>query len=1004
MRTPLCRPAVRFMGFLCSLIAGALLAASSVVQAQTGGVVVGRVTDARSDQPIVGVTVTVDGTLNGGTTGADGRYRLINIPLGQQTILVRRIGFASARQGITAVRGREVTADFKLQPAAMSLDQVVVTGTAGGESRRSIGNAVTTLDASEALAKSVAPSLSNLLSARATGVVVATGTSRLGAAQAIQIRGRSSLSLDNSPLLYIDGVRVNSATGTGISAGGFSGQNSNVGGRLNDLNPNDIESIEIIKGPSAATIYGTEAANGVIQIITKKGAAGAKPQFDFQVKLGTLEFVNAERRVPTNYVKNAAGTVVAWNGVAQEKARGTPIFRKGSTREYTGSVGGGKDGLSYYLSGAYENDGGIEPNNALRKFTTHLNLNLVANSTLSFNTSLNYTYVDAHLGVDQGASTMLGLELGHDALFKAGRGFYPNFQPGVFQQLYDNWQGVNRFTLSETVMHKPVSWFTHRLVVGLDQTNEDDRNLERFATPELSAGLSASAALGRVAQGIRNTQFITLDYSGTANLNITPSISSSTSAGAQFYRTANNVSTLGGLSFPAPGVEMISATATPITPTQTYVLNTTIGGYVQQRFGWRDRLFVTAAVRMDNNSAFGNDFKWVTYPKFSGTWVLNEESFWKQNRWVDALRVRAAYGESGRQPSAFTALRTYSPVQGPGGSNAVTAGSIGNANLKPERGKEVEVGLEGGLLDGRVTLDFTYFNKKTMDELVARGIAPSSGFSGSQWANLGEVDNHGIELAATVVALDRRDVAWTITGSISTTANKIKSLGNVPSLVTNQGQFNVVGYPIGAIWARRVVSADRNATTNLATNILCDGGAGKPAVACASAPFVYLGTPTPTRSGSVGNTLTLYKRLRLYALVDFRGGNKQYNAVEQIRCQGLIGAGLCDVNHNPKNYDIRYVAEANITAYSTAMADAFYQDASFVKLREVSAAYSFPDWLPGLSRASMSISARELHTWTKYRGIDPEVNSYNLATGASVQDQGLMPPLQRIVLTLNYRY
>jgi TonB-linked SusC/RagA family outer membrane protein len=983
-------------GGLSALSAGGLLA-----QGATSGTIAGRVTDARSQLPVPGVTVRVDNTLISGTTAADGRYRLTNVPLGLHGVSVRRIGFAGMTQSVTVVVGSDAPLDFVLQPSAISLDQVMVTGTAGGQTRREIGNAVSIIDADSALSKSAAPSLSNLIDGRAAGVSVASGTSRLGAAQAIQIRGRSSLSLDNSPLLYIDGIRVNSGTGLGSTAGGFSGQNSSVGGRLNDINPEDIQSIEIIKGPSAATLYGTEATNGVIQIVTKRGAAGGKAQFNFQVEAGALSFANAAGRMPTNYAKDATGTIVAWNGVSQQSAAGTPLFQSGLTRKYSGSISGGRDAVSYFVSAAFENDHGIEPNNTLRQFSMHTNLNIVANPELTFSTSLNYVNNIAHLGVDAGASAMLGAELGHKLIFPAGLGFYPNWQPAVFQTLWDTPQSVNRFTGSETITNHPYSWLTHRLVVGIDYTNEDDRNLENFAPPALAVGLPN--ATGRISQTLRNAAFITGDYSGTATIALTPSMSSATSLGAQYYRSEANISTLGGLSFPAPGVTTISATATPITPTQSYVLNTTIGGYVQQQFGWRDRLFLTGAIRVDNNSAFGSGFKWVTYPKLSASWVVNEEPFWKTNRVIDALRVRASYGESGRQPAAFAALKTYSPVQGPGGTNAVTAGSIGNANLQPERGKEFELGLEGSLFD-RLTFDITYWSKRTVNEIVAQSIAPSSGFAGSQFKNLGEVDNGGIEALLTLQVLRRQNVSWEISGNFGTNGDKIKNLGGIPSLVTASGQYNTLQHPIGGIYSKRVVSASQDATTGLATSVLCDGGPGAVAIACPSAPFVYLGTPTPTYSGGVSNTVTLFKRLRLFANVDFRGGNKVYNSVEQFRCQGLVGVGFCDVNYHPLNYNPKYVAETNIGAFSGGTWDQFYQDGSFVKLREVSASYQLPEWMPGLSRASISLAGRNLHTWTKYRGIDPEVNVANTAVSSTTQDQGILPPLQQIVFMIHYKY
>ena len=1004
MRIALHRHVPRRRSGIAWMLAGALFFLSPGGLAAQSGVIAGRIGDARTQLPVSGATVSVGSTLIAGTTDTDGRYRLVNVPPGAHVVSARRIGFTGATKSVTVVAGRDTPLDFELQPTTTSLDQVIVTGTPGGETRRSIGNAVSTIDVTDVLSKSAAPSLSNLLSGRAAGLVVATGTSRLGAAQAIQIRGRSSLSLDNSPLIYVDGVRVNSVTGTGASAGGFSGQNSSVGGRLNDINPEDIESIEVIKGPSAATIYGTEAANGVIQVITKKGLGSGKAHFTFQVKGGTLAFANAANRMPTNYFKDATGTVVPWNGVQSEAANGRPLFVTGTTRAFSGSVSGGRDAASYFVSGAFENDNGIEPNNSMRRFSTHANLTLVATPELTFATSLNYVDLIAHLGVDNGASAMLGAEVGHKLVFAGSRGFYPGWQPEVFQTLWDNPQAVNRFTGSETMAYQPYSWLSHRLVVGMDYTNEDDRDLERFAVAPLNAGLQPSTAAGSIGQTLRNSAFVTADYSGTAAFTLTPSISSSTSIGAQYYRTELNLSTLGGLGFPAPGVETISATATSIPGTQTYTLNTTIGGYLQQRFGWHDRLFVTAAVRVDNNSAFGNDFKWVTYPKVSASWVVNEEPFWKANRFVDGLRVRAAYGESGRQPTTFSALRTFTPVQGPGGTNAVTAGSRGNPDLKPERGKEFEFGFEGSVF-GRLTFDLTYWNKRTLDEIVARGIAPSSGFSGTQFANLGEVDNAGVEVLLTLRALSLKNVDWQITGSLSTNGDKIKSLGGVPSLVANAGQFNTLDHAIGGIWARRVVSADQDPTTGLATNVLCDGGPGKSPLACATAPFVFLGTPTPSRSGTIANTVTLYRRLRLYALVDFRGGNKVFNAVEALRCAGqALGAGICDVNFNPKNYEPKYVAEANAAAFAGQMRDQFYQDGSFAKLREVSATYALPEWLPGLSRASMTLAARELHTWTHYRGIDPEVNAANVAVSTTTIDQGIVPPMQSFVLTFTYKY
>jgi TonB-dependent SusC/RagA subfamily outer membrane receptor len=968
------------------------------------GTVVGRVTDARSREGVPGAAVHIEGGNQGAITDQDGAYRIPSVTPGTYTVAARRIGYIAARQQVAVVADQEVTADFALEAAATSLDQVVVTGTAGAEQRRSIGNAVTGIsNAPDVLAKSASPNLGTLLNGRAPGVVVVPNSGRLGAGPNIQIRGRSSLSLDNSPLIYIDGVRVNNDVGTGPGQNGFGSQNADVGGRLNDISPEDIESIEIIKGPAAATIYGTEAANGVIQIITKKGQTG-KPRLTAQIQTGALYFRDPEGRVPTNLVPGEGGELVAWNGVQAEKDRGTPIFTNGQTRLYNLSLSGGLEQFGYYLSGAYQNDLGIEPNNSLRQFSSHANLTVTPGQKVDVGVSLNYVDRSSHLGADVGASPMLGAEMGHPLIFAGARGFFPNFPPEVPQQLYDNFQGINRFTGSGTLNHRPTTWFSHRLITGIDYTGSDSRALERFAPPDLAVFLGPVTAAGQIFQTLRNNTVYTADYSATARANLTSSISSATSVGGQYYRTKLNTSTLGGTSFPGPGVETVSATAQQSNSTQSQIINTTIGAYFQEQIGFNDRLFLTGAVRVDNNSAFGDEFKWVTYPKVSAAWVASEEPFWNLD-FVNTLKLRAAYGESGRQPNAFSALRSYTPVPGPNGTNGVTPGSAGNPELKPERGREVEVGFDADLFD-RLHLDFTYFNKRTTDEIVSQPVAPSGGFPGDQLANIGEVSNHGIELGATYQALIRDNLSWEITGNIATNKDRIEDLGGLSSIIA-PGQNNIVGFPIGGYFAKRVLSADRDPATQGATNVLCDGGPGQGPVSCDVAPLLFVGTPTPKVTGSIGNTVTLFKRLRLYALVDFKRGNKLYNSIQQLRCTAAIGIGYCDVNYHPENYAPTYLAQLDPTKTVTGLNRAFIQDASFVKLREVSASYTLPEnWLRGVgvSRAVVSLAGRELHTWTDYQGVDPEVNSLASASNTLAYDQGVIPPLSQLVATINLTF
>jgi hypothetical protein len=591
---------------------------------------------------------------------------------------------------------------------------------------------------------------------------------------------------------------------------------------------------------------------------------------------------------------------------------------------------------------------------------------------------------------------MLGAIGGHNLVWTNSRGFAFGFPPEVSWELWDNKQNVNRFTTSGTVNHRPTSWLSQRLLVGLDYTGDDSRTLERFAPPTLAVYLTPTNATGRLGQVLRRGMRYSMDYAATARAGITSSLEAATSVGLQTFRTEETESFLGGTGFPGPGVETVSTTAVRLTSTHSESMNTTVGGYVQEKLAWRDRLFLTGAVRVDNNSAFGEDFKWVTYPKADIAWVVSEEPFWRWGNVINALRLRAAYGESGRAPSSFSALRTFSAIQGPGGTNAVTPGSQGNPDLRPERGKEIEAGFEAQIFD-RLSVDFTYYNKKTVDQIVNQAVAPSSGFPGSIPKNLARVDNSGVEVQATLQALERENLQWTISGTLATNNDVIKDLGVVSGAVASAGRANRVGYPIDGIWARRIVSADRDPVTNRATNVLCDGGEGNAPVACASAPFVFVGTPTPKRSGAITNTITVWKRLRLYGLVDFQRGNLIYNANELLRCIGGFGAPLCEASYYPERFSPVYLAARVATANAQGTVDQYYQDGSYFKLREVSATYLVPErWIGGLSAASITIAARELATWTDYAGIDPDFS------GAT--DQGILPPLSRVTAILNIRF
>ena len=991
---------LRCRAALC-LIALTALAPLAPARAQQG-TVAGAVVKAGTLTPIEGARVQVQGTTLGAATDAAGRFRITGLSGEQVTLEVRRLSFQAATQ---IARVGDLAVRIVLTEAAVELDQVVVTGTGIGERRRSLGNTVATIDAAQELERSAAPNLGTLLQSRAPGVIIAPNSGRVGSGPTVWIRGRSSLSLSNEPIVYIDGIRVNNAVNQGAAASTLGAQNAQVASRLNDIAPEDIQDIEIIKGPAAATIYGTEASNGVIQIITKKGAAG-QARWTARIEQGAQWFRDAEGRITTNYARNTAGEIVPWNPIQQEKDRGTPVFSTGQTQTYHVALSGGRDQLTYYLSGTYNDDEGIEPNNFGKTFTAHANVNTAPSDKIDVGASLHFVRNNLHLGADGGVSPLLGMSIGHPLVFPNNRGF--GFAPPeVPQQLYDNAQDINRFTGGTTLSHRPASWFAHRLTLGLDYTSDDSRALERYASPELrpfvTALAGAAAADGRITQTLRNHSYITGDYSGTATFAITSALSSATSIGGQWVRKQLKNSTLSGQRFPAPGVETVSGTTVAGTPTQELIVNTTMGVYGQQQFGWNDRLFLTAGVRVDNNSAFGEDLDWVTYPKVSAAWVISEESFWGSSlgNIVNTLKLRTAYGQSGQQPNAFVALRTVVNAPRANGLPGVTPGSLGNPDLKPERGTEWEAGFEAALFD-RLSLDFTYYTRRTKDAILTRQLAPSGGFAGDQTVNIGETSNSGVELQAHFRAITLERFAWEIGGTISTNKDRIEDMGGVP---TGAGSLrNVEGYPILAWWTKRIASATRNPDGTVDTaSIRCVAGpSGGTPVRCAQALPIFVGTQTPKVLGNVTNTFSIGQRLTLYGMVDFKRGHKILNANAANAC----AFNVCEARHFPERYSTEYLAGIAPSSTTAGVLDQFIQDGSFVKLREISASYRLPEqWVSraGIATATLTVAGRNLATWTDFTGPDPEVRYTGIppTQGSVPQDQALLPALTQFVVSLN---
>jgi len=588
-----------------------LLTVPSPVRAQDG-TVAGTVVAQGNQRPLAGVEVGVVGTPGkGAVTDASGRFRVAGLTGPTVVLSVRFLGFRpltdTVQVGATDLR-------IEMSERVIELNSVVVTGTAGGAQVRELGTSVSVVNAADIQAQTAVPTVQGLITGRAPGVDVISATGQVGAGSQIRVRGVGSFSLSGTPLVYIDGVRTNNGQ-TGIVS------------RFNDIAPEEIASIEVLKGPAAATLYGTEAARGVINIITKRGTPGSSA-FNFSAQSGNMWFDDAAGRMRTNYWLNpVTNDVWSINMVESEKARGTPLFRTGDTYNFTANASGGAGIYRHFIGGEFSQAQGIVVSNERTQKNGRANLSVVPSSKFSIETSAGYlTSKTTTAGEGGSAGAIWGQLALPQRTVAACPYLYPNSSiprgcgwargsivspPEVYAQT-SNWQDVRRFTGSASLKYDPFTWLSNRFLIGTDYTMEDINILLPYQTDSTIVFFLGSRFDGRRDETTQQTTYNTYDYAATAKYGMWRGIQAKSTIGLQYYTNKQTTLFASGQHFPTPGVTTISATGLKGSPTSNLVANNTLGSYLQQELAWSNRLFVTGAVRVDNNSAFGSEAKFTT--------------------------------------------------------------------------------------------------------------------------------------------------------------------------------------------------------------------------------------------------------------------------------------------------------------------------------------------------------------------------------------------------------
>jgi TonB-dependent starch-binding outer membrane protein SusC len=949
-----------------------LLCTSALLAAQETGIVRGRVTDAATGEPVGDTRVAVDGTSLATATRANGEYLFAAVPAGHHSVTARRVGYALGRQDVDVAAGGTATVDFALRAAAVALDAIVVTGTTGPTEARALGTSIATVEGG-AVAASQAVTVDAALQGKIAGAQILQNSGNPGGGGfSVRLRGTSSIISGSEPLYIVDGVIVDNSSAQLIDLGA----RSNLQNRLADLNPNDIERIEVIRGAAAAALYGSRANNGVVQIFTRRGHPGAA-RFTWQSRfsIGT---------VPRRLAMNQYPYDVTGNPVTRYDYQDW-IFQSGSVVENAASVEGGDDRSTYYISGGWTDETGVIPNSGSTRKSGRVNLSQAIAPTVRLSVGANYvnTHNEFEPNGEQSNGVITALLFTPTTFsFFPVNGVYPKPPTGAGfpnpLDVMENWQApqdVNRFIGSARARWTPSARLAFEYTMGYDGYQMEVRQF-------IPRGSLTAAITGRSVAVTRDSRILNSD--GVATYSFRPGESIELATGAGFNYTWQRIqTTTAGATDLVPTGELVSAGALPSAGQSLFEL-LTLGFYAQQSVNLRNRIYLTGALRWDASSTFGASERWQVFPKLSASYVMSDEA-WFQNsaagRTLSSLRLRAALGYAGNQPSisnAYAVFDSYVKTVNSRRVGVVNSLTLGNTALRPERQREFEIGADLGARGNRVSLEATYYNKLVTDLLLFRPLATSTGYT-QVFENVGAMSNKGIELAVRSINLEDERFRWETVLTYSRNRNRIERLDVAP-FTTGYANRVDEGEPVGFFYNRYY---ERDAAGAIRLDPV-----GRP---IASAGSKKIGDPNPDWIGSLLNEAQLGRNLRFRVLLDGTFGNDVLNFSRRILER--FGAGR-EVERELLPYGHPDRLATGYLAARFNIFEEYVEDGSFVKLREVSASYRLDDALARRLKAQsleITLAGRNLYTWTRYTGYDPEMNLFGQLTVERGNDFATVP-------------
>ncbi len=938
----------------------------------------GRVVDAASREGLSGAQVSLRGTQYGTVTAADGAYTLeANVPRGNYTLVYSYVGRATEQHPVTLADQSTITIpEVALSEKAVSLEAVIVTGTASPTAKRALGNSVASVGSDE-LAQAPVTTVDQALQGKVAGAVITSNTGTPGGGVSVRLRGTSSIIGGAEPLYIVDGVILDNSGDQQINFG----YRSNPSNRLADLDPNDIDHIEILKGAAAAALYGSRANNGVVQIFTKRGQSG-----EAHVS-GTTRFTWGSLPKHIDFALTPLDT--EGNPVQRYDPQDL-IFRDALSNDTHVSVSGGTPATQYYVSGGYTSNQGIMKGSDYTKEDVRLNLDQSLGGKLKVSAGANYirSHNDLVINGEQGVGGLLtAIVFTPTTVDLSARNpetgqllntayVFPN--PLDVLDRWDNGQDISRFVGSLQLHANPLNQLTLQYRLGYDTYSmETSQFIPRGAT---LAPLGSATNYDRGNYLVNNDLIGTYDVgAGSAQFTTSVGMNHTFSHRGTVFASASDVS---------PGTKLVRGAN--MSSSESQVETVTLGFFGQEQIGFNNRLFLTGALRWDASSTFGPDERWQLYPKVSGSYVISDEGFWQNSGLAGVLpqfRIRAALGYAGNQPPtdlAYTRFSRYGPLINVSRLGLVPLSEAGNADLKPERQREIEAGFDASILSDRVNLTFTYYDQHTTDLLLPRPYAPSTGYSSGIIDNVGSLSNKGVELQLNTDNVRGNNFRWSSSFILSHNKNVVDSLFGSPYTVGYNNRVQQ-GEELGAFY----MSADSVINGVVQTDDLGPLRGGSRIV----------GSPWPDVTASINNEFGLGDHWSASFLLDGSFGQKVWNQTQRI--MDIFGAG--------PNYD-RYlrgeITNDELVRYYGTWSH-YLEDASYVKLRDVRLGYhTSGDWVRnlGVSEVQLELVGHDLLTFSDYSGYDPEVNMFGLSTVERGVDFAVYPHARTVGVSLRVTY